>query len=50
MWPEKFLPYITRKYRGQERAKNIASGIKVISFFTGLSEKQITEKSKKGRK
>lgn len=49
-WPEKFLPYITRKYRGEERANNITSGIKVISFYTGFNEKQIIEKRKKGNK
>jgi prophage antirepressor-like protein len=41
-WPEKFLPYIKRKYRGEERARNIEAGMKVIGFYTGL---QITEKA-----
>jgi ORF6N domain len=47
-WPEKFLPYITRKYKGEERVRNIESGIKVISFFTGLSEQQINAPKKRG--
>src|SRR5438445_2460515 len=41
-WPQKFLPYITRKYKGEERVKNTQSGIKVISLFTGLTYDQIT--------
>jgi len=46
-WPVRFLPYITRKYKGEERAQNIEAGIKVITFMTGLSQQQITEHSKK---
>jgi hypothetical protein len=46
-WPVRFLPYIMRKYKGEERAQNIEGGIKVIAFFTGLSQQQITVKSKK---
>ncbi len=46
-WPKKFLPYIKSKYRGEERAINTDAGIKVISFYTGLTPEQITAKYKK---
>ncbi len=42
-WPERFLPYIKRKYKGEERAKNIEAGIRVINFYTGA---QITDSRK----
>lgn len=35
-WPKKFLPYIKRKYKGDERARNIDAGIKVIKFYAGV--------------
>jgi len=33
-WPNRFMPYLKRKYKGQERVKNIESAEKLIEYLT----------------